>query len=287
MEKLQFIPNTILRAPHHSRPFLYDARYKQNNTRKPVIIFVHGFKGFKDWGPFGLMADRFAEQGFVFARLNLSHNGTTIENPLEFADLEAFGRNNFTTELDDLGTFISHLAEGKSAIPSEEADFNKLLIIGHSRGGGLAILKTFEDQRIRALATWAAINDIDQGWPEAYIKEWKEKGVQHIFNSRTGQTMPLYYQIVEDYYQNKERLDIPKAVKNLGRPHLIVHGTADETVPVEMAKEMAQWNPTAKLFLVKDADHTFGAKHPCSDTVLPTDMEKVIQETIAFFERHI
>ena len=287
MEKLQLVPNTVLRARHHNRPFIYDARFLQTGKPKPVIIFVHGFKGFKDWGPFNLLANEIAREGFVFTKLNLSHNGTTPENPLEFADLEAFGRNTFSMELDDIGTFIDYLAEGGSNVPDSEADFSRFLMIGHSRGGGLAILKTFEDKRIHALATWAAINDIDQRWPEAYIQEWKRKGVQQIYNSRTGQTMPLYYQIVEDYFQNKKRLDIPKAVKNMKQPHLIVHGTQDETVPVEIAKEMGQWNSKAELILVKDANHTFGGQHPYTESVLPTHMHKVIQETVAFFKKHL
>ena len=287
MEKLQSIPDTILQAEHHDRPFIYDARYLTTGQPKPVVVFVHGFKGFKDWGPFNLMADYFAREGFVFTKLNLSHNGTTPESPNDFTDLEAFGRNNFSIELDDLGTFLNHLEEGKSSIPTSEADFSKFLLIGHSRGGGLAILKAAEDNRIHALATWAGIHDIDQRWPEAFIEEWKSKGVQQIYNARTGQHMPLYFQIVEDYYQNKERLDIPTALKNMRQPHLIVHGTKDETVPVETAKEMAHWNPKAKLFLVEEANHTFGGKHPYENSVLPEDMIKVIEKTIGFFKSHL
>ena len=287
MEKLQSVHNEILQARHHNRPFIFDARYMLTGKAKPVVVFIHGFKGFKDWGPFNLLADVFAREGFVFVKLNLSHNGTTPENPTEFADLEAFGNNNFSIELNDVGTLLDYLSEGRSSIPETEADFSRFFLIGHSRGGGLAILKTNEDKRIHALTTWSAINDVDQRWPEAFVKEWKKKGVQQIYNSRTGQQMPLYFQIVEDYYQNKERLDIPTAVKNMEQPHLIIHGTADETVPVEMAKEMKQWNLNAELFLVEGANHTFGGQHPSENPVLPEDFKLVIEKTIGFFRKHL
>ena len=286
MEKLQFIPDTHLRAPHHSRPIIYDARYLPTGSPKPVVIFVHGFKGFKDWGPFNLLADRFAWEGFVFTKLNLSHNGTTPDKPMEFTDLEAFGNNNFSIELNDLGIFLDHLESGASAIPSAEADLSRFLLIGHSRGGGLVILKAAEDPRIKALASWAGINDIDQRWPAEYIEEWKRTGVQYIYNSRTNQEMPLYYQVVEDYFGNKNRLDIPAAVAGMKQPHLIVHGTEDTTVPQQAALQMGKLNPNAELFLIEGANHTFGGQHPLEESVIPSHMDIVIKRTIDFFRKH-
>ena len=74
----------------------------------PVVVFAHGFKGFKDWGPFGLVARAFAASGFAFVKFNFSFNGTTPEQPNDFADLGAFSENNFTRELNDLGSMIEH-----------------------------------------------------------------------------------------------------------------------------------------------------------------------------------
>lgn len=38
----------------------YDIQYTINQKR-PLIVFCHGFNGFKDWGAFNLMADYFWE----------------------------------------------------------------------------------------------------------------------------------------------------------------------------------------------------------------------------------
>lgn len=285
MEKLQYISDTRLHSRYRERPFIYDARYLPNGRPKPVILFIHGFKGFKDWGHFNLLADTFAESDFVFVKLNLSHNGTTPEQPLDFADLEAFGNNNFSIELDDLGVLIDHLLAGESDIPEAEADFSRLSLIGHSRGGGLAILKAAEDLRVKAVASWAGIHDLNQRWPEEFIMEWRKKGVQHIYNSRTNQQMPLYYQLAQDYFDNKERLDIPTAVKSLQQPLLILHGTADETLPHQIAEEMKRWKPDAELFIIKGANHTFGGNHPYENSVLPKDTESAYRQTVAFLNK--
>ena len=44
----------------------------------------------------------FAASGIAVLKFNFSHNGGTVEQPIDFPDLEAFGHNNYTKELDDL-----------------------------------------------------------------------------------------------------------------------------------------------------------------------------------------
>ena len=54
MEKIDI----TLTSKHGNRKFLADARFIADGHPKPVIIFNHGFKGFKDWGPFNIIADK-------------------------------------------------------------------------------------------------------------------------------------------------------------------------------------------------------------------------------------
>lgn len=269
----------------HHKPISYDMRYLPDHSRKPVIIFIHGFKGFKNWGYFDLMADTFAQAGFVFIKLNLSHNGTTPEQLTEFVDLEAFGNNNFSKELDDIGAIIDYVNAPDFSLPDVEFDRSRIFLIGHSRGGSLAILKAYEDARIKALVTMAAVTDLEQRWLEPYLAEWKEKGVQYIQNSRTRQTMPMYYQIVKDFYQNRDRFNVPKAIRHLGIPFLAFHGSADETVPVHMAYEIEKWNGNAQVEVLPDANHTFGGSHPYHHEVLPEDVNFIVEKSISFLKK--
>ena len=268
----------------HQRPFGMDACFLPNNRPKPVVIFVHGFKGFKDWGHFNLLSSYFARHGFVFVKLNLSHNGTAPGSD-DLVDLEALGHNNFSIELDDIGTLIDHLGNDKCRIPREEMDRSRLSLIGHSRGGGMVLLKAAEDERVKAVVTWAAISDLDQRWSEEVMERWKKEGVQWVANQRLGQQMPLYYQLAENFHANKARFDIPAATRRLTQPLLVLHGEEDETLPVQMAREIHAYHPAAELVLLPGVTHTFGGKHPYSDPELPAAAKKAADLSISFLRK--
>lgn len=272
--------------PEHGRPFTADATYIPDSAPKPVIVFAHGFKGFKDWGHFNLLARYFAEAGFVFVKFNFSHNGTSVEDDSDMHDMEAFGNNNFCLELDDLKALLDEIQKENGPVQQTELDLEKLYLIGHSRGGGSVILKAAEDTRVKAVATWAGVNNFDQRWDELELKSWEQDGVQWIMNARTGQKMPLYYQIVENYQANANRLEIPKVIKRMKQPLLILHGEQDETLPVKMAHDLQKWKPDAALQLLPDTDHSFGGKHPYDKDTLPEPARAAAAITINFFRNH-
>jgi pimeloyl-ACP methyl ester carboxylesterase len=264
------------------KPITLDVFYKQTNQPKPTVIFVHGFKGFKDWGHFNDVAKTFVDAGFVFVKFNFSYNGTTPQNPMVFDDLEAFGNNNYIIELNDLGLVIDWVLTNDML--SHEIDSEKLSLIGHSRGGGIVVLKAAEDKRIQKIVTWAAVSDVINRNKPSTVEAWKQQGVVHTFNMRTGQQMPLYYQFYETIQANTNRLDIGKASKQLDIPFLITHGTADTAVSFHDAEELHKACKHSKLLIIEGGDHTFGIKHPFIDTVYPEQTNTVIQQTISFME---
>lgn len=277
--------NVILQSKHN-RPFLADVYYKQDGRAKPVVIFSHGFKGFKDWGAFNLVADAFAEAGFVFVKFSFSHNGTTVDHPQDFVDLEAFGNDNISIELDDLGEAIDWVCSGEFPVSANEYNANEIYLTGHSRGGGISILKAREDSRIKKLSTWGSVNEIGKYWKKDEMEKIKRDGVIFVPNARTNQMMPIKWQMYEDYFANIGRLFIPDAVKQISIPFLIVHGVKDETVPVSSATEMKEWNNSAEVLLLENGNHNFGGRHPWNKEELPTDLQTVVAKTIDFFKRH-
>ena len=90
-----------------------DLTYDEYLPEAPMVIFVHGFKGFKDWGTHNLLANYFAANGFRFLKFNFSHNGTTADCPVDFADLIAFSENTFSIELQDLNNVIDFACNGQ------------------------------------------------------------------------------------------------------------------------------------------------------------------------------
>ncbi len=274
--------NIIITSTVHNKPITADIKYISNNNKKPLILFVHGFKGFKDWGVFNLMADEFAKNGFIFMKLNLSHNGTSPDRLTDFTDLEAFGNNNFTIELDDLKDSIDYLFSSLNIIPKKELNLDDLNLMGHSRGGGLVLLKAKEDDRIKKVITLAAISDLSKRWPQSFLDEWRQKGVQYIENKRTNQQMPIYVQLYDDVLNNPHRLSIPSAVKQMKQPLLAFHGTEDETLPVKMAHQIKEWKSDTQLMILENENHVFGASHPWEKNKLPQAYQIIIKKTTDF-----
>lgn len=269
-------------AGKHGKPILLDVFYEPAPKPQPVVIFSHGFKGFKDWGHFDLVAETFVKAGLAFVKFNFSHNGTTPEKPDEFADLEAFGNNNFSIELDDLLTVIDWVCEDDSL--KGVVDTDKLYLLGHSRGGAISILGAREDNRVKRLVTWSSVAEFGRFWEPEVVAQWKEDGVMMIPNSRTGQQMPMYYQSYENLAANQDRLDVEQAAAEIAQPWLIVHAEDDPVVDVQAAKTLKQQAPNAELLLFKEGAHTFNARHPWTEEDLPNPSAEVVQRSIAFFK---
>jgi dienelactone hydrolase len=260
-----------------------DVFYQDRDQKLPIVIYVHGFNGLKDWGNFDIIAKQFAEAGFFFIKMNLSHNGTTLDSPLEFTDLEAFGRNNYSKELFDVNCIIDWISS-KDNNYANRVDISNIILLGHSRGGGIAILKASTDIRIKALITWASISECKTPWGNMSfdkMEKWKQEGVMYYHNKRTNQKMPLYYQLFEDYQQNEGHLNIQNAIKKLKIPILICHGLNDPAVNYSSAQSLQKWQPNAKLFTV-DSDHVFGRSHPWILNELPPPMQSVVDVSIDF-----
>lgn len=265
------------------KPMTLDIFFENDTKQKPVIIYAHGFNGFKDWGNFDLIAKKFAKHGYVFVKFNFSHNGTTPEHLEEFADLEAFGNNNYSKELEDLQFVIDWVSDPLNEF-NQVMDVEHLTLLGHSMGGGITILQAAKDNRVKKLITWSSISECKTpwgNWPAEKMQEWKEKGVQYYTNTRTKQQMPLRYQLYEDYINNRKKLNIENAIKSLDIPILLCHGTLDNSVPLENAFKLKTWQPSAQLFTVQ-SDHVFERSHPWTSSDLPSAMENVMDKCLQF-----
>ena len=164
---------------------------------------------------------------------------------------------------EDVAAAVDHLVE------LEEIDTDRVVTCGHSAGGHLALWLAARhlltegvgaDPRVRPLAaiSQAGVCDLERAWGDALGRY----AVEGLLGSVTD---------------GDERLATtsPTALAPLGVPQLLVHGAADEIVPVSQSRAHAVRDPQAELVEVDGADHfdVVDERHPAWAAVvdrLPT-----------------
>lgn len=266
-----------------NKPMLADVSHPSDTSAiKGYIIFVHGYKGFKDWGAWNLVAEHFASAGFCFVKFNFSHNGTSPEQPTDFVNLEAFGNNNYSKECNDLNTVIDWVLHSDRFPKSQK----EITIIGHSRGGGIAVLVTARHPAVSRVITWASLDDFGKRFPQGTdLEEWKNRGVYHVMNGRTGQQMPHRYQWYEDYLEHVDLQDIKWHALLCKKPAMVIHAIDDESVHVSAAMRLKKWFQNSSILLIDSGGHTFGSSHPWNEDGLPSSLENICNRSIQFIVR--
>ncbi|MBS1913851.1 MAG: dienelactone hydrolase family protein [Bacteroidetes bacterium] len=271
--------------PANSGETIYcDARFPGiEGDALPVIIFAHGFKGFKNWGSIPYICESLARRGFYTIAMNFTHNGVEGHRQ-DFTRLDRFEANTFTREVEELQDAVSAVSNG--AVPLSVRASERIGIIGHSRGGGISLLEAADDPRVRAVAVWASVASFHR-FTERQIDIWRRDGFFESKNMRTGQMMRLGSDLLADLEMNSDQLDITAAAERFGRPLLILHGEQDLSVRIEDGEEIASHaRPELTEFVrIPTANHTFGAVHPFEGT--NPILEDAISRTAGFFHRHL
>lgn len=254
------------------------------SIRYPLIIFAHGFKGFKDWGGFPYLCTKIAQNGFAVLGFNFSHNGVGHTHPMDFTELELFAENTHTIELQDYDAVLNFVPELAEKYP---VDTNKIGLLGHSRGGGLSIIAASENSdSVKALVTLASVADFDR-YTDEQKRRWRQNGFIEMPNTRTNQLMKMNISLLDDIETNRMRLSITNAASALKIPFLIIHGREDLAVKCSDAEKI--YNSTDKnlteLVIVDKTGHTFGMEHPFKGT--NKVYEDVIEMTSSFFKKNL
>lgn len=260
-----------------SQPIKLDVHWPDTIEPKHLVLFCHGYKGFKDWGPWQALGDYIAAQGMAFIKFNFSHNGIGENSVEDFDRLDLFAENNYSKELLDLEKVLGYIAK------QHHLRDLRIHLIGHSRGGGIVLLKAFQNKNIASVITLASVCDYGVRFPLGKaLQEWKDRGVFYVTNGRTGQEMPHHIQFFENYCNNLEALDIRSKLKRYDKPLLVIHASDDPAVHISEAMKLKKWNPTADLVVLPEGGHTFGAKHPWNESQLPKPLLNAVQHALEF-----
>jgi dipeptidyl aminopeptidase/acylaminoacyl peptidase len=241
--------------------------YLPDAPRPPLVVVIHGFKGFKDWGFFPWLGQHLAQAGLAAACINLSHCGIGT-NPETFERLDLFERDTWSKRLFDIQQVLEAAQHGLLT-DKGEPNPSRLGMLGHSMGGCAALLTAAKDARVRSIATLAGVahaNRIPDGIARDQLAALGHVAIE---NARTKQTMRIGREFFEEVWAHAEAFDILVAARALNVPWLIVHGADDETVPLEEAHELldaanggSQNGENVRMLTLDGTGHTFDAGHP-------------------------
>jgi dienelactone hydrolase len=267
-------PERVIRGRVTARP----------GRRRPYVLLIHGHRGFMDWAFFPELARRIADAGFASVAVNLSGSGIGPDLAT-FTEREAFARNTYTQELDDLEHVRARIDAEDLGAPSAALDPARGALYGHSRGGGMGLLHAADRGDYRALCLWAPMHRVAL-FGEESRRAFAERG--HILSPLAwAQPLRLDRTILDDAERNARRLDIQAAAARVSAPTLLVYGSRDRLLSGggAAALERAFTPGVARRRVVEGGGHALGARHPLRD--VPTPLEEGLTATVDWFRRHL
>ena len=225
-----------------------------------AVVLLHGFPGDSSGGT-DRRARMLARAGFLALRFDFTGCGMSDGKHEE---------RLMSGDVKDTRAAIDYLCA--------HAEFDKLVLLGHSTGAIDAALYAHTDKRVDAIIISAGVADLKRG----VTYEFTSKQVTD-FRSRGFTKTPWLMEwsgkrerIVKAFYDEFFTLNIAAALKKFHKPVLIIHGDKDEAVPVTEAHELyALANKPKKLIIIKGADHRFQKKAAAYGRELSTFLKTV------------
>ena len=205
-----------------------DLRLPKTQHRHPLIINIHG--------------------GFWRRKYDLAHAGhlcaaLTAKN-LATANLEYRRVGNpgggWPGTFDDIRTALHYLQQNATQYKFAP---DRIIVMGHSAGGQLALALAAHEPSIRAVVSLAGVLDLQRTYD------------LHLSNDAVVEFLAGRPLEVPDHYREADpmSLDIPQAITQW-----IVHGTKDDVVPPDFSRryvERKREKEDVQLLELESADH--------------------------------
>lgn len=199
-----------------------------------LVVIGHGVTANKDREWAVQLAAELERAGLSALRFSFSGNGRSEGR---------FEHSTVSKEVGDLGAVLDAF-EGR-----------RLTYVGHSMGAAVGVLRAASDPRIRRLVSLGGM---------VAVNEFAQRKFGDLVPGHDLMWDKPECPLSREFMDDMERLGSLEALtRDVLVPWLLVHGTADELVPVEDSVEAAAASRgRAELVRLEGADHRFTDRHP-------------------------
>ena len=219
-----------------------DLSFHPGVHRDTLVILGHGVTGNKDRPLLVALAEGLAGRGWPCMRISFSGNGSS-EGRFEDATI--------TKEVDDLKAILD-------AVP----DYVRVAYVGHSMGSAVGVLAAASDLRIRLLVSLAGMT---------HTADFVEREFGNLTPGKDCMWDEPDHPISENFVADLKSIgDILSTAATVTQPWLLIHGSADEVVPVQDGRAAYAAAVCRKQWLEID-----GAGHSFDETSYPRIVDAV------------
>jgi dipeptidyl aminopeptidase/acylaminoacyl peptidase len=224
----------------------------------PAVVLCHGFATGKD--------------GRTYLRLEEILNGEGVAT-LRF---DFFGHGESGGRFEDIT--VSEAADNvlRALNFMHGQGFQRKALFGSSFGGLAALLTAGWSRDLVGLALKSPVSDylsrLCLNWEGFDPDTWRRRGFLKFTDINGGESRLNYA-----FYREAEKVRAYETAANVRIPVLIVHGEADESVPLEQSRRLADLLPNARLEILPSADHRYSREE---------DFRKMLELVSGFFVRH-
>jgi pimeloyl-ACP methyl ester carboxylesterase len=251
VEKRVLIPSGEDKKLHGDFFFAKEEKLKE---KPPILIMCHGFTGDKsEWGRFPETAKALNKEGYDVLTFDFSGSGENEREPV-----------NLTKQARDLENVWSWV---------KNQGYSKIAVLGLSFGG-LTIVKANLPEIITTILWAPPLLLHTTGDQTEWFKDI-DKGPVEIPSS--GDFDPIIIDM--SFVMDVGNFRIRPALKKHTTPTLLVQGTTDEKVPLELSKKAFSLMPqdeNHKFVEIKGASHDFEENH----------LQEFIKETINWLKKY-
>lgn len=205
---------------------------------QPVVILCHGFSTSKDGRTYTGLEEILNRKGISTFRFDFFGHG---ESGGRFEDITT------SEAVDDVLNAIDYI---------QNTGFTRIGLFGSSFGGMASILAASRSDLPLLLALKSPVTDYRNmaltQLSDAEVEEWREKSFIEI-ETINDEKRRLNY----SFYEDAKKTHAYDAALKIKIPVLIVHGEADETVPVEQSRKAARLMPDCRLETIPGCDHVY------------------------------